>query len=81
MKAVCAADFRPPGGLKPRAVVMAALPDLATIPDAEEWGAKYQQVLDWAAEARPTGRSPRGSVRAGAKALEPRDAVLEVLQL
>ena len=42
-----------------QAVIMTALPDLATLTDAGEWETKYQQVLGWAAQGKlpnPTRR-------------------------
>ena len=44
-----------------QAVVMTALPDLATITDATEWEAKYQRVLAWAAQGKLPNRSRRRS--------------------
>jgi len=59
--------------LKPRqlsfsgvqAVVMTALPRLATTTDAAQWEKEYQQVLDWAARCKlPTRSHPRSYPRA-----------------
>jgi len=59
--------------LKPRqlsfsrvqAVVMTALPRLATITDAAQWEKQYQQVLRWAAQGKLPNRSgPRSYERA-----------------
>lgn len=42
-----------------QAVVMTALPRLATITDATEWEADYQRVLRWAAQGKLPNRSRR----------------------
>jgi hypothetical protein len=44
-----------------QAVVMTALPDLATLSDAGAWEAKYQQVLGWAAQGKLPNRPGRRS--------------------
>ena len=44
-----------------QAVVMTALPRLATIIDAAEWEAEYQQVLVWAAQGKLPNRTHRRS--------------------
>ena len=44
-----------------QAVVMTAVPDLATITDAAEWETKYQQVLVWAAQGKLPNRARRRS--------------------
>ena len=44
-----------------QAVVMTALPDLATITDLAEWETKYQQVLGWAAQGKLPNRTRRRS--------------------
>lgn len=44
-----------------QAVVMTALPRLATITDAEEWEAEYQRVLGWAAQGKLPNRTRRRS--------------------
>jgi hypothetical protein len=44
-----------------QAVVMTALPRLATITDAAEWEAEYQQVLRWAAQGKLPNRTRRRS--------------------
>ena len=42
-----------------QAVVMTALPRLATLTDAAEWEAEYQRVLGWAAQGKLPNRSAR----------------------
>ena len=44
-----------------QAVIMTALPRLATITDAAEWGAEYQRVLGWAAQGKLPNRTRRRS--------------------
>ena len=44
-----------------QAVVMTALPDLATITDVAAWEMKYQQVLGWAAQGKLPNRTRRRS--------------------
>jgi hypothetical protein len=44
-----------------QAVVMTALPRLATITDAAQWEAEYQQVLRWAAQGKLPNRTSRRS--------------------
>lgn len=44
-----------------QAVVMTALPRLATLTDAAEWEAHYQQVLRWAAQGKLPNRTRRRS--------------------
>ena len=44
-----------------QAVIMTALPRLATITDAAEWEAEYQQVLGWAAQGKLPNRTRRRS--------------------
>jgi hypothetical protein len=44
-----------------QAVVMTALPRLATITDAPQWEAEYQQVLRWAAQGKLPNRQGRRS--------------------
>jgi hypothetical protein len=44
-----------------QAVVMTALPRLATITDAAQWDAEYQQVLRWAAQGKLPNRPHRKS--------------------
>ena len=44
-----------------QAVVMTALPRLATSTDAAEWEAEYQQVLRWAAQGKLPNRTRRRS--------------------
>lgn len=44
-----------------QAVVMTALPRLATSTDATEWEAEYQQVLRWAAQGKLPNRTRRRS--------------------
>ncbi len=44
-----------------QAVVMTALPRLATCTDAAEWEAEYQQVLRWAAQGKLPNRTRRRS--------------------
>jgi len=44
-----------------QAVIMTALPDLATLTDAAEWETKYQQVLGWAAQGKLPNRTRRPS--------------------
>ena len=44
-----------------QAVVMTALPRLATINDATEWAAEYQRVLRWAAQGKLPNRPRRRS--------------------
>jgi hypothetical protein len=44
-----------------QAVVMTALPRLATLTDASEWEAEYQQVLRWAAQGKLPNRPHRKS--------------------
>ena len=44
-----------------QAVVMTALPRLATCTDAVEWEAEYQQVLRWAAQGKLPNRNRRRS--------------------
>jgi hypothetical protein len=44
-----------------RAVIMTALPRLATITDAVEWEAEYQRVLGWAAQGKLPNRTRRRS--------------------
>ncbi len=44
-----------------QAVVMTALPDLATITDMAQWETKYQQVLVWAAQGKLPNRTRRRS--------------------
>lgn len=44
-----------------QAVVMTALPRLATCTDAVEWEAEYQQVLRWAAQGKLPNRTRRRS--------------------
>jgi putative transposase len=44
-----------------QAVVMTALPRLATITDAAEWEVEYQRVLGWAAQGKLPNRSRRRS--------------------
>lgn len=44
-----------------QAVIMTALPQIATITDAAEWEAKYQQVLGWAAQSKLPIRPRRRS--------------------
>jgi putative transposase len=47
-----------------QAVVMTALPRLASITDATEWEAEYQRVLGWAAQGKlPNRRRPRSYPR------------------
>jgi hypothetical protein len=58
-----------PANLEPRrlsfsrvqAVVMTALPRLATLTDAAEWEAEYQRVLGWAAQGKLPNRTRRRS--------------------
>lgn len=48
-----------------QAVVMTALPRLATLTDATEWEAEYQRVLGWAAQGKlPNRTRPRSYPRA-----------------
>src|SRR5476649_1930806 len=44
-----------------QAVVMTAVPRLATIADAAQWEAEYQQVLRWAAQGKLPNRPRRRS--------------------
>lgn len=44
-----------------QAVVMTALPRLATMSDAAEWEAEYQRVLHWAAQGKLPNRTRRRS--------------------
>jgi hypothetical protein len=44
-----------------QAVIMTAVPRLATITDAAEWEAEYQQVLGWAAQGKLPNRAGRRS--------------------
>jgi hypothetical protein len=44
-----------------QAVVMTALPRLATITDAAQWETEYQRVLGWAAQGKLPNRSRRRS--------------------
>jgi hypothetical protein len=44
-----------------QAVIMTALPRLATITDAAEWEAQYQKVLGWAAQGKLPNRTRRRS--------------------
>lgn len=44
-----------------QAVVMTAVPRLATITDATEWAAEYQRVLGWAAQGKLPNRPRRRS--------------------
>ena len=44
-----------------QAVIMTALPRLATITDAAEWEAEYQRVLGWAAQGKLPNRTRRRS--------------------
>lgn len=44
-----------------QAVVMTALPRLATCTDADEWEAEYQRVLRWAAQGKLPNRTRRRS--------------------
>ena len=44
-----------------QAVIMTALPRLATITDAAEWEAEYQRVLGWAAQGKLPNRARRRS--------------------
>jgi putative transposase len=44
-----------------QAVVMTALPRLATLTDAAEWEAEYQRVLGWAAQGKLPNRTRRRS--------------------
>lgn len=44
-----------------QAVVMTALPRLATIADAKQWDAEYQRVLRWAAQGKLPNRTRRRS--------------------
>ena len=44
-----------------QAVVMTALPRLATCTDAVKWEAEYQQVLRWAARGKLPNRTRRRS--------------------
>lgn len=44
-----------------QAVVMTAVPNLATITDAAEWETKYRQVLGWAAQGKLPNRTRRRS--------------------
>jgi len=44
-----------------QAVVMTAVPRLATTTDATQWEAEYQQVLRWAAQGKLPNRSRQRS--------------------
>src|SRR5579859_6359619 len=44
-----------------QAVVMTAVPRLATLTNAAEWEAEYQQVLRWAAQGKLPNRPRRRS--------------------
>ena len=44
-----------------QAVVMTALPRLATISDSAEWEAEFQRVLQWAAQGKLPNRQRRRS--------------------